>query len=191
MGEESEFRALIDDAEVAALRAAYGERHRHYHTWTHVESLLAAARRDAMATPAILLAIAYHDVVYSPTAKDNEAQSANALFAAWQRKAVHADEATVRHAMGMINLGTGDAQADWFWDADREILAAAREAYQAYAAAVRKEYKIYPDFMYRRGRAQFLQGELARPKIFRTDSFNARFGDAARANLAAELDALR
>jgi predicted metal-dependent HD superfamily phosphohydrolase len=109
------------------------------------------------------------------------------LFAAWQRKIVHADEPTVRHAMEMINLGSGDAEADWFWDADREILAATPDAYAAYAAAVRKEYKIYPDFMYRRGRAQFLQGELARPAIFRTESFNARFGVAARANISAEL----
>ena len=186
----NDFQGLIEDSELSVLRAAYGERHRHYHTWTHIETLLASARRDVMATPAILLAIAYHDVEYSATAKDNEAQSAKALFAAFQRKAVSADEATVQRAMDMINLGSGDAEADWFWDADREILAAAPDAYRAYGAAVRKEYKIYPGFMYRRGRKQFLQGELARPKIFRTDSFNARFGDAARANITAELSEL-
>ena len=186
----NDFQGLIEESELSVLHTAYAERHRHYHTWTHIEMLLASAQRDGMTTPPVLLAIAFHDIVYNATAKDNEAQSANALLATWRRKRVHADESTVRHAMAMINLASGNAEADWFWDADREILAAAPDGYRAYAVAVRKEYKIYPDFLYRRGRAKFLEGELARPQIFRTESFNARFGEAARRNIAAELKEL-
>ncbi len=87
----------------------------------------------------------------------------------------------------MINLGEGDYASDWFWDADREILASDASRYDAYAAGVRQEYRIYPDFIYKRGRSAFLKAELSRSHIYRTQSFRARFDAAARANIEREL----
>lgn len=64
------------------------------------------------------------------------------------------------------------------------------EAYQAYGAAIRKEYSIYPGFLYRRGRAKFLKAELKRPYVYRTKSYQMRSEALARANMKEELDGL-
>jgi predicted metal-dependent HD superfamily phosphohydrolase len=181
---------LIDANELRAIRAAYAQPGRYYHTWTHIEALLCSAERDGMATPDVILAVVFHDVVYDVTAKDNEAQSAARLRAAFDRRLVTATPADIAAASKMITLGEGDPVSDWFWDADREILAASADAYRAYAAAIRREYAIYPDFLYHRGRAAFLKGELARPHLYRTASYRERFEAAARTNIAAELKGL-
>jgi predicted metal-dependent HD superfamily phosphohydrolase len=178
---------IVAAPELERLQQAYSAKTRHYHTWTHVQTLLAAAARDDMATVPVTLAILYHDVVYGAPAKDNEAKSAEALEAAWRDHRVTAGPDDIAAAKHMINLGSGDAASDWFWDADREILAAPEQVYDAYAAAVCKEYKIYPMFLYKRGRAKFIETELARPHIYRTESFRARFDAQARANLTREL----
>lgn len=178
---------IIAAPELERVRSVYASKGRHYHTWTHVEALLASARRDAMMCVPVVLAIIYHDIVYNASAKDNEVRSAMALEAAAQDGHLNASADERAEAVTMINLGEGTPRLDWFWDADREILAASEEAYDAYAAAVRKEYSIYPDFMYKRGRAAFVKGELGRMNIYRTQSFRARFDAQARANLSREL----
>ncbi|MBL8628160.1 MAG: hypothetical protein JNM81_00930 [Rhodospirillaceae bacterium] len=178
---------IIAANELARVRESYASKGRYYHTWVHVEALLASARRDGMMLTPVVLAIIYHDIVYNASAKDNEARSAKALEAARENGHFTASANDVAEAATMINLGEGTPAVDWFWDADREILAADDAAYDAYAGAVRKEYSIYPDFMYKRGRAAFVKAELARPHIYRTPSFRARFDDRARANLSREL----
>lgn len=185
-----ELADVIKEAELAKVRAAYAVRGRHYHTWSHIETLLNAAKRDDMMSVPIVLAIVYHDVVYDASAKDNEAKSAKRLAEALQKKQIKATASDVAAAQNMITLGTGDAVSDWFWDADREILAAAPDVYVDYAADVRKESGMFPDFMYKRARAAFLKSELARPFIYRTAMYRERFEAGARANIQLELSRL-
>ncbi|MBK8432593.1 MAG: hypothetical protein IPL28_15440 [Chloroflexi bacterium] len=64
---------------VAELLARYGEAHRAYHNAAHVAAVLATAetvRGLASDFAAVEMAICFHDVIYDPRAKDNEAQSA-------------------------------------------------------------------------------------------------------------------
>jgi predicted metal-dependent HD superfamily phosphohydrolase len=73
----------------------------------------------------------------------------------------------------------------------REFLLAAEPAeYEAYAAAIRREYSVYPDLLYRRGRASVLAKLLAMPPLYRTPALKAQWEKRARENLARELAGL-
>ena len=175
----------------SALAAAYGEPQRAYHTAAHVAEVLGwfdlVADDVGWAHPAdVYAAIVLHDAVYVPGAKDNEARSA-----AWARSAglpVDADrvaqliELTARH--GKLAPGDVDAETARFLDCDMAILGSDPAAFDAYDAAIAREYAHVPPDAYRAGRAAFLAGLAAAPRIFLSDYFHARLDARARANLA-------
>ena len=62
---------------LAGLKARHGEPQRHYHSWAHIEALmawLAQVRAQLHDPQAVELAILYHDAVYEPRSKENEAR---------------------------------------------------------------------------------------------------------------------
>ena len=71
-------------------------------------------------------------------------------------------------------------------DLDLSILAAERATYAAYAEAIRREYAIVPDIIYRPGRRRVLAEFLARPRIYATPHLFDAWEAAARANLVWE-----
>lgn len=176
------------------LRTRYNEPHRHYHTLAHVESLLRQLdthRALALEPGHIEAAIWYHDVVYDPRAADNELSSADVarfelMSIGWlgsdvERVAMMV-EATQHHT-----VDGGDSDAALFLDFDLSVLAGAPEAYDAYVAAVRREFSWVPDTDWRAGRARVLQGFLARDTLFRTPALESAWDAAARENLRREL----
>ena len=82
---------------------------------------------------------------------------------------------------------TSDTDLDHLLDFDVSILAAEPVAYEAYARAIRKEYAIYPDLIYRPGRAKVLRAFMAQPSIYRAPELAAMWEARARVDLAAEL----
>ncbi|WP_286134427.1 hypothetical protein [Methylobacterium sp. Leaf123] len=191
-----------DGAEAAwqALDAGYGEAGRHYHGWRHIADLLEG--HDAVrALPdfagldhdAIDLAIFFHDAVYDTARTDNEWRSAALLLA---HAGPAAESGPVRAADAMIQATAAHAPSDdpatrLMLDLDLAVLGAPRPIYEAYAAAIRREYTAVPEVAWRFGRAGVLDGFLARPTLYQTHPFRDRFEAAARTNLAAEADRLR
>ena len=183
------------------LVAAYAEPWRHYHTMDHIGALLALRRQHAglfRNQVAVDLAIFLHDVVYEPRRSDNEAASA-----AWARSRLPALACSpdlvdmVACAIEMsrhdaASLAAVDPASDLalFLDLDLSILAADAPIYTAYTQAIRHEYAIYPDLIYRPGRAKVLHGFLARPAIYCSPPFRAAWEARARTNIAAEIQAL-
>jgi predicted metal-dependent HD superfamily phosphohydrolase len=76
-------------------------------------------------------------------------------------------------------------------DADLAVLAGSPADYDAYAAAVRREYAHVPDADFRAGRADVLRRLLALPALYRVPKLRAAWEPAARANLERELAGLR
>lgn len=139
-------------------------------------------------------AIFYHDIIYNVLRKDNEARSA--LLAVKRLKELGLSpqqtetvkgyiEATQTHTIpaGIQN----PADLSLFLDFDMSILAADWELYLAYTQQVRKEYRVYPDALYKPGRRQFLEKCLQSPAIFHTPLFKAQYEATARANMEKEL----
>ena len=177
------------------LLDAHQEPHRRYHGEAHIVFLLDEIdRRAGLIADCTLLGFAafFHDAVYEPLARDNEERSAE-----WARRELSALSEPRADAVAALIVKTkshhaGDAAPDeaLFLDMDFAILGAPRETYETYADNIRAEYAAVPEDQFRAGRAAFLKGVLAQPRMFRTDVYEAEFGDRARANLAWEIGRL-
>jgi predicted metal-dependent HD superfamily phosphohydrolase len=182
---------------VRELEAAYSEPQRVYHTASHLAEVLGWYDEVADAigwdeAAEVYVAILFHDAVYVPGARDNEARSA-----AWARRAgvpVNLDrivaliELTAEH--GGLAPSDVDRDAALFLDCDMAIVGAAPPAYDVYEAAIAREYASVPADAYRAGRRAFLARLAGTPRIFLSEYFHARLDAAARANLARALNAL-
>lgn len=80
-----------------------------------------------------------------------------------------------------------DADEQLLVDIDLAILGATPERFAEYDAQVRAEYAWVPGFVYRMKRRSVLKAFLARPRLYGTDHFRARYEAQARRNLAAVL----
>jgi predicted metal-dependent HD superfamily phosphohydrolase len=69
-------------------------------------------------------------------------------------------------------------------DVDLPILGSPPDAYERYEAAVRREYKWVPAFVFRRKRREILESFLRRDAIFLTEPFFERYESQARSNLS-------
>lgn len=58
------------------LLRRYAEAGRYYHNMTHVGKMLAWLDRTGAVSPAMELAVWFHDAVYEPLGRENEAESA-------------------------------------------------------------------------------------------------------------------
>jgi predicted metal-dependent HD superfamily phosphohydrolase len=182
------------------LAQAYSEPGRHYHNLGHIAQLLSLLDQygqDMHSRDAMELAIFFHDAVYVPIRSDNEA--ASAALARARLTALGGAETLVREVERLIlatRHGTaladavGDPDLALLVDLDLSILGAERAVYAAYAAAIRREYAIVPDLVYRPGRRRVLAEFLGRPRIYATPRLYEAWEAAARANLEWEGAAL-
>lgn len=193
--------SLIDDALKAELAKLYAAPDRHYHNLAHIEALLALANRHRaeIADPdAVAAAIWFHDAIYDSRAKDNEARSAALATDRLAGRAgpdrlariVAMIEATATHFVPDLADAAARHDAALLLDMDLSILGAAPPAFDAYETAIRREYGWVPDDPWRKGRASVLQGFLARPHTFHTETFRSELESQARANIARSLAAL-
>lgn len=183
--------------EYAALTTCYAETHRHYHTARHIAECLAhfdAARALCTREAEVELALWFHDAVYAPRAKDNEAQSA-----AWavrvMRNAGLAPDAGAR-VQALILKTCHDALPEApdecvLVDIDLAILGVDTARFDEYERDVHAEYGWVPDFLFKRKRREVLEGFLARPSIYSTAHFRERLEKKARENLARSMLALK
>ena len=201
MNVETAFRATyatlgadagITGAHWATVRGRYTGRGRHYHSLAHLAEMLALLDEHAGPTAdrtAVELAVYYHDLIYDPLRRDNEAKSARAAERLLSEvtgarrisKVAAMIEATAAHAPAE------DGDTALLLDVDLAILGAAPERYDAYARAVRKEYWMYPGPIYRRGRRRALEGFLAAAHIYQGEAFRQNFETRARKNVGREL----
>jgi predicted metal-dependent HD superfamily phosphohydrolase len=183
-----------------ALRARWSEPHRHYHTLQHLDAvldILDANARLADDPDAVRLAAWYHDAVYDPTASTGDNEEASAALATADLTALGLPADRVTEVARLIRL-TRDHRADprdpdgcLLADADLAILAAEPAAYDAYAAAVRREYAHVPEPLYRAGRAVVLDQLRAMPRLYQAVPAAREWTASAHANLDRELIALR
>jgi predicted metal-dependent HD superfamily phosphohydrolase len=167
----------------------WSEPHRQYHTVDHLAAVLAVVDRYAHLAAdadAVRLAAWFHDAVYDPRATDNEERSADLA----DRALGDPEVARLVRLTAGHEVAPGDANGALLADADLAILAADRDAYDRYAAAVRREYAHVPEDAFRAGRARILRGLVALPALYRIVPPRADWEAAARANLARELAAL-
>ncbi|MEL7531395.1 MAG: hypothetical protein AAFN10_08820 [Bacteroidota bacterium] len=175
----------------------YGEKHRHYHNLTHIEAILKQMQHwpEAWQDPIeVQLATWFHDIIYLPHKRDNELQSARFAerqLSAWQLPLKQIEK------VSQIILATAGHKADGldqdgkaFLDLDLSILGSAPEVYDQYVANIRKEYRRYPNLLYRPARKKILYSFLDRERLYFTQTGFERWESAARANIKREIERL-
>jgi predicted metal-dependent HD superfamily phosphohydrolase len=178
------------------LSDLYAEPQRAYHTMNHLTHCLDEledARHLAEHPNEVEMALWFHDAIYDPKAKDNEARSAELA----QRIAT---EARLPAAFGArvadLILATQHqglpegADAQLLVDIDLAILGRPRGEFDDYEANIRKEYLFVPWPEYRPARSAVLRSFLDRPAIYSTEFFQQKYESRARANLERSLEKL-
>lgn len=178
-----------------ALLTRWREPQRHYHTVDHLTAMLSIVDAEGGSDP-VRLATWFHDAVYDPRSPGdaNERESAALARAELAGLGVPAPVAAEVERLVLLTAGhavtPGDSDGELLCDADLAVLARPPAEYDAYAAAVRREYAHVPDELFRTGRAAVLQGLLDLPALYRRRALAERWEGQARANLERELRAI-
>ncbi|OXA80270.1 hypothetical protein B0A56_07125 [Flavobacterium columnare NBRC 100251 = ATCC 23463] len=171
----------------------YSKKNRYYHNWIHIEAMTKnwLEYKNQLENPIeVLLGIYYHDVIYVSTRKDNELKSAQLIFKEFKKS----KEIDLNIIYNLIlctqthNATTNDEK--WLVDFDLQILGKDWKIYKNYCEQIRKEYRIYPNFMYNPGRKKALLHFLDKETIYQTEPFRTQYEKQARENIKREIGLL-
>ncbi|WP_228377931.1 HD domain-containing protein [Chryseobacterium luteum] len=154
---------------------------------------LEGVKHDIENFSAISFSVFYHDIIYDSSSKSNEEKSA--LYAADRLKKIGLDQDMISKTEAQIiatksHQKSDDTDTDYLLDADLSILGKEPAIYFDYTRKIRKEYALYPDFLYKPGRKKVLKHFLELESIFKTRHFREKYEQQAKENLTAELQLL-
>ena len=173
----------------------YSEKHRTYHNKTHLTELFTYfdKYKSNLETPNTLaFSIFYHDVIYNIWKNDNEEKSADYAVKALTKVQLPVSILDEIHQQ-IIATKThkaNDNDTKWFVDFDLAILGKSSEVYKKYAQLIMQEYKLIPNFIYKKGRKKVLQHFINKPFIYATEEFKNLYELQAKQNLTNELNSL-
>lgn len=150
----------------------YSEKGRHYHNLIHLDNMFAELElvKDKIKDfNLVSFSVFYHDVIYDSTSKLNEEKSAE--FAKLKLKKLGLENEKINIISNQI-LATKSHQRsentdiNYLLDADLSILGTDTDSYINYTKQIRKEYSIYPNFLYKPGRKKVLSHFFGAGKYF-------------------------
>ncbi|MGH1387116.1 HD domain-containing protein [Kordia sp.] len=173
----------------------YTTKKRHYHNLNHIKYMLQLASNDQVDlndSDTLQFAIWYHDIIYNATKSNNELKSAE--FAQKRLKKLQIDSKKIENCANLIIstkkheiLNAQNQDNAYLLDWDLAILGTTWKSYHTYTQNIRKEYSMFPDFMYKKGRKKVLQHFLERPRIYYTEKYHNLWETIARENIQKEL----
>ena len=171
----------------------YKKNGRYYHNLEHLQFVydqLCGVEDLLKDSSSCMIAVFYHDIIYSIFSKDNEFRSAQ--FAERQLSKCKALSLDFTHLKELIcatqlTYTYAHPDSDFLCDADLAILGSKTSFYEEYRANIRKEYSIYPDFLFNKGRARLLEFLLRQKSLFKTEYFKDKYEELARQNIEKEL----
>lgn len=177
----------------AELRKRYSEPLRAYHTLHHIAEclqLLEQTQPLAELSPAIEIAIWFHDAIYSPRKDDNELRSADWAGRELRRAGASIELQQYVVDLVMVTCHDGVPQRPdqaLMSDIDLAILGAGATRFDEYEQQIRREYRHVPTQQFRPARRKIVSEFLARETIYHTPWFRERRETQARANLQRSL----
>ncbi|MFM9988020.1 hypothetical protein [Flavobacterium sp.] len=173
------------------LVKAYSSKSRHYHNLNHLEEMIAlfdSYKSELQFPNEVLYSIFYHDYIYKATRKDNELKSAEFALSIFPEN-TKLDKQLVFDMICATQLHQQNEIKDinWLIDFDLKILSKDWEDYKTYFQQIRKEYKVYPNVLYKPGRKKALEHFLKNEFIFQTSEFRNKYEAQARENIKQEI----
>ncbi|NGM67035.1 hypothetical protein [Sphingobacterium sp. SGR-19] len=179
-----------------ALEECYTAKGRFYHNAHHLEEMILVldpVKHEIQDRDSLLLSVFYHDIIYNPTAVDNEEKSADSAQKQLKRLCVPAEKIHLISEQIMATKThekSDDTDTNFLLDADLCVLGKSWRKYLIYSNQIRKEYAIYPDAVYKQGRKKVLTHLLHLKEIFKTDFFQDKYEHQARENIRKEIERL-
>lgn len=178
------------------IEKRYSEKGRYYHNLTHLENMfleLEPVKNKISNFLNISFSVFYHDIIYDIPSKSNEEKSAE--FARARLQKADLDESDIKKIYEHIlatkaHEKSADNDSNYLLDADLSILGKDPQTYLDYTQKIRKEYSLYPDFIYKPGRKKVLQHFLQLENIFKTEYFRTKYEKQAKENINVEISFL-
>ena len=178
----------------SGLVKIYSVKSRYYHNFTHLEemiSLYQIYKSNLKFPDEVLYSIFYHDCIYKVTKKDNELKSADYALSILPLDTKLNKELVFDMILATQHHKHNDIEdINWLIDFDLKIVSKDWEDYKTYYKQIRKEYKIYPNFLYKSGRKKVLEHFLEHDFIYQTEIFRNQFENKARINIKKEIELL-
>ncbi len=172
----------------------YSAPSRYYHNLEHLRNMFVELDKVAskvLDLDTLLFAVFYHDIIYKFTKNNNEHKSA-LLFVKRISETTFRNLSACRAQIEATkeHKPSTDNDTNILLDLDLSILGKSPQQYKTYSENIRKEYQIYPDFIYNKGRKEVLKKILKQDSIFKTEFFKQHYENQARKNLNNELNQL-
>jgi predicted metal-dependent HD superfamily phosphohydrolase len=182
---------------ITLLKPYYDESHRFYHTWDHIREMLDyVGANNIELSDEQYIAILAHDLVYVPGAAVNEELSGSLIVTLQQQTQEEGlcdfDGPTVcRLIMATKNHVSLSFTDRILIDLDLLRFSAGPEQYKTHSRNIRREYAVYSDHVYARGRISFLRDFLSsRKSIYVSGFFDANMEKIASKNIKDEIASL-
>lgn len=178
------------------IETRYSAKDRYYHDLFHLENMfmeLESVKSRIADFYTVSFSVFYHDIIYDASSKSNEEKSAS--HAAERLQKVGFPRALILKTENQIlatksHTKSDDPDTNYLLDADLSVLGKDSAIYFDYTRKIRKEYALYPDFLYKPGRKKVLKHFLELKSIFKTEHFRDKYEQQARRNIAAEIELL-
>ncbi len=178
------------------LARFYGEPHRRYHTWRHIERCLEAFDQISPLADhpdAVEMALWFHDAIYTAGAKDNEWRSAE-LFREWSKGCADSSFRDRVHRLIIITTHReipNNVDERLLVDIDLSSFGLPWDEFIEDGQQIRAEFAQLSDEVYFSALLRFLLSLLNRPAFFFSDYFQQRHEQTARANVRRLIENLR
>ena len=193
-----EFWSLLNaktdaDETFQKIQQHYSNPPRAYHNLNHIEACLVEYEKVKLKLhdPAsVFLAIVFHDIIYDPKNKDNEARSADLAEAFLNEAGI--DPILIENVKSLIlatrhpTVATNQDEA-YLLDIDLSILGQSEERFKQFDDQIRIEYKHVLKPLYKIGRKKLLKSILKSDKIYQTEFFFDCYENQARINILKSL----
>ena len=171
------------------IKISHNNPKRHYHTLVHLANIDKERQKLRLSVQDNIIfqfATYYHDIIYDIEAKDNEEQSAT--LAKKRLAQLTVPKHIINEIYKLIILTKKHSKTDkithaYFLDADLAILGSSWDEYQQYTTQIRKEYGVYSDEIYNRGRKRVLEHFFNQEYIYQSEYFRNRYEKKARKNI--------
>ena len=174
----------------------YSQKSRKYHNLLHLENMILELENvndQILDYETLLFSVFYHDIIYKSTSKDNEEKSAEIAKSRLEKINISNEKTTKIYNQILATKShqrSKDSDTNFLLDADLAILGKDWKIYEQYTQQIRKEYSIYPDFLYNPGRKKVLIHFLEFDEIFKTYYFKDKYEQIARENIEREIQLL-
>ena len=174
----------------------YSHKSRAYHNLDHIKAMLQGLEKfqSELDDEEILrVSIWLHDIIYKAGRNDNEKKSAEYARKFLSSTAID-HERVERCYRQIISTKTHQLTDHSYYldealllDLDLEVLSRAWDEYELYTRQIRREYKMFPWILYKKGRIKVLRYFLGKTQIYQTEIFQKSEEKKARSNILREL----